>query len=187
MLLQVCCAVLASAEPEAKAETDPPLLFAGYAYGASPYAYYRKRSAEPEDKTETDQPLLFAGYAYGAYPSAYGDSPYAGYAGYAGASPYAEPENKAEADQPLLYTGFSYGAYPYAHYRKRSADANFGLLWPIGIKYYGAYGAYAYGSRYPIPVDPSVYAYPYAHGSADAEPMDDGYSAPYANGANGSF
>merc|ERR1712184_207360 len=63
----VCCAALAAAEPEAKADADPALLYgaygaygaygyglpyAGYGYGAYPYAYYGKRSADAEPKAE---------------------------------------------------------------------------------------------------------------------------------------
>merc|ERR1712176_418489 len=106
----VCCAALASAEPEAKADADPALLYGAYGYGglgygygaygygglgyAAPYAYgayYGKRSADAEPKADADA------YYYGAYGLGYGYGAY----GYAG----------------LGYAGY---ADPYAYYRKRS-------------------------------------------------------------------
>merc|ERR1711894_423077 len=88
----VCCAALAVAEPEAKADADPALLYgaygaygyglpyAGYGYAglgyAAPYAYYGKRSADAEPKADADA------YYYGAYGLGYAGYGYGlGYAG----------------------------------------------------------------------------------------------------------
>merc|ERR1712072_557852 len=96
----VCCAALAAAEPEAKADADPALLYGAYGYAApygygaygygglgyaAPYAYgayYGKRSADAKPKADADAYYygayglvyggLYGGYAYGAYPYAYG-------------------------------------------------------------------------------------------------------------------
>merc|ERR1719215_2109906 len=97
----VCCAALASAEPEAKADADPALLYGAYpyagayggypatygygyrTYGAYPYSYYGKRSADAEPKADAyygaygyGLPLAGYGYArsyaYGAHPYAFG-------------------------------------------------------------------------------------------------------------------
>merc|ERR1712111_283715 len=81
------------AEPEAKADADPYLLYGGYGlrhlgyrgyYGypyAHSYAYYGKRSADAEPKADADPYLLYGGYGYGhlGYRGYYG-YPYAGYA-----------------------------------------------------------------------------------------------------------
>merc|ERR1712243_320329 len=107
-----CLIAAAFAEPEAKADADPALLYGAYgyaglgyaglgyagyagypyAYGAYPYAYgahyIGKREAEAEPKADADAALLYGAYGYAA--------PYAGYHAYAG-YPYA------------------YGAYPYAY------------------------------------------------------------------------
>merc|ERR1711994_381260 len=97
----VCCAALAPAEPEAKA--DPALLYgayagypyaagyAGYSYGY-PYAYglYGKRSADAEPEADA--------YYYGyARPYAYGY--------YGKRSADAEPE----ADADAYYGVYGYG------------------------------------------------------------------------------
>merc|ERR1739838_1008409 len=84
----VCCAALAAAEPEAKADADPALLYGAYGYAGLPYA----------------------GYGYGGLG-------YAGYAGYAGydAYPYAYGKRSADAepkaDAYYGYAGLGYGAY----------------------------------------------------------------------------
>merc|ERR1712083_1109860 len=104
-----CLIAAAFAEPEAKADADPALLYGAYGYaglgyaglgyagytytyGAYPYAYgahyIGKREAEAEPKADADAALLYGAYGYAA--------PYAGYHAYAG-YPYA------------------YGAYPYAY------------------------------------------------------------------------
>merc|ERR1711909_94373 len=120
----VCCAALAAAEPEAKADADPALLYgaygaygaydyglpyAGYGYGAYPYAYYGKRSADAEPKADADA------YYYGAYGLGYGYAgPYA-YGAYAYGKRSADAEPKADADAyyygayGLGYAGYGYG------------------------------------------------------------------------------
>merc|ERR1712228_969911 len=111
-----CLIAAAFAEPEAKADADPALLYGAYgyaglgyaglgyagyagypyAYGAYPYAYgahyIGKRSADAEP--EADAALLYGAYGYGGL--GYAGLGYAGYAGYGG-YPYA------------------YGGYPYAY------------------------------------------------------------------------
>merc|ERR1712121_347522 len=84
-----CLIAAAFAEPEAKADADPALLYGAYGYAGLGYAGY------------TGYP-----YTYGAYPYAYG----AHYIGKRSAD--AEPE----ADAALLYggyTGISGVGYPY--------------------------------------------------------------------------
>merc|ERR1719481_746309 len=161
----VCCAALASAEPEAKAEAkaDPALLYgayagypyaagyAGYSYGY-PYAYglYGKRSADAEPEADA--------YYYGyARPYAYGYRSYGypayGYGYYGKRSADAEPEAEADAYYGvygyglgyagyglITYAGYGYPAYGY--YGKRSADAE---PEADADAYYGVYG---YGLGY---------------------------------------
>merc|ERR1719320_489664 len=67
----------ADAEPEAKADANPYLLYGGYGLGhlgyrgyygypyAHSYAYYGKRSADAEPKADADPYLLYGGYGYG--------------------------------------------------------------------------------------------------------------------------
>merc|ERR1712228_1111288 len=128
-----CLIAAAFAEPEAKADADPALLYGAYGYaglgyaglgyagytgypytyGAYPYAYgahyIGKREADAEPKA--DAALLYGAYGYGGL----------GYAGYAGLG-YAGLGYAGYAGYP-----YAYGAYPYAygaHYiGKRSADA----------------------------------------------------------------
>ena len=90
-VFQVCCAALAAAEPEAKADADPALLYGGYAgypyaglgygYGAyglsyaAPYTYYGKRSADAEPEADADAYYLGGyglGYGYGGLYGGYG-------------------------------------------------------------------------------------------------------------------
>merc|ERR1711931_34739 len=119
--IATACVAAVFAEPEAKADADAALLYgaygyggyaapyslgygglsayrgyAGYTYGAYPYAYgahyigKRSADAEPEADPKADAALLYGRYGYAA-------SPY--YGGYAyGASPY--------------YGGYAYGGYP---------------------------------------------------------------------------
>merc|ERR1712121_297969 len=84
-----CLAVAAYAEPEAKAEADPALLYSAgyggypyslgaYTYGAYPYGIHAIGKREAEPKAD-------AAYFYGRYPYAYGYSGYPYRFGY----PYA--------------------------------------------------------------------------------------------------
>merc|ERR1712112_476627 len=122
----------AFAEPEAKADADPALLYGGFGYAGLGYAGY---AGYP--------------YAYGAYPYAYG----AHYFGKRSAD--AEPE--AKADAALLYGALGYGAH---YIGKRSADAEpkadaaylygaYGYAGHYGyVGYPYAYGAYPYSYGY---------------------------------------
>merc|ERR1712083_624102 len=78
-----CLIAAAFAEPEAKADADPALLYGAYGYAGLGYAGY------------TGYP-----YSYGAYPYAYG-------AHYIGKRE-AEAEPKADADAALLYGAYGY-------------------------------------------------------------------------------
>merc|ERR1712176_1573441 len=89
-----CLVAAAFAEPEAKADADPALLYGAYGYAGYPYAGLRTYGAYP-----------YAA-AYGAYPYAYGA--YGHYLGKRSAD--AEPE----ADAALLYGAYGYAGYPYA-------------------------------------------------------------------------
>merc|ERR1711915_176821 len=135
-----CLIAAAFAEPEAKADADPALLYGAYGYAGLGYAglgyagyagypygahYIGKREAEAEPKADADAALLYGAYGYSApyagyrayagYPYAYGAYPYAYGAHYIGKRE-AEAEPKADADAALLYGAYGYAA-PYAGYR----------------------------------------------------------------------
>merc|ERR1712228_1130819 len=117
-----CLIAAAFAEPEAKADADPALLYGAYGYAGLGYAG-----------------LGYAGYA--GYPYAYGAYPYAYGAHYIGKRE-AEAEPKADADAALLYGAYGYSGLGYAGY------AGLGYAGYAGYPYaYGAY-PYAYGAHY---------------------------------------
>merc|ERR1711953_748711 len=86
-----CLAVAAYAEPEAKADADPALVYSA-AYGAYPYSVGYHGYA--------GYPYSLGAYNYGAYP-------------YVHAIGKREAEAKADADPALVYSA-AYGAYPYS-------------------------------------------------------------------------
>merc|ERR1712098_725204 len=113
-----CLVAAAFAEPEARADADPALLYGAYGYagyGGYPYTlgahYIGKRSADAEPKA--DPALLYGGYA--GYPYAYG----AHYLGKrsADAEPKADPALLYGAYGYAGYAGYpyTYGAYPYTY------------------------------------------------------------------------
>merc|ERR1712244_185044 len=113
-----CLIAVAFAEPEAKADADPALLYSSYGYGLGAY-----------------------GYRLGAYGHRLGY----GYGHYLGKrSADAEPEAEAEADPALLYSTYGYGLRPYAGY----AGYGYGLgAYGYGLGAYGhrlGYGGYSY-------------------------------------------
>merc|ERR1712228_785737 len=113
-----CLIAAAFAEPEAKADADPALLYGAYGYAGLGYAG-----------------LGYAGYA--GYPYAYGAYPYAYGAHYIGKRE-AEAEPKADADAALLYGAYGYAA-PYAGYR---AYAGYPYAYGAYPYAYGGYRAY---------------------------------------------
>merc|ERR1711936_63058 len=122
--LIVCLAALALAEPEAKADSDPVLLYGGYGYrhhlgyAGYPYTYGHYGKREAEAKSEADPLYLYGGlyghHGYAGYPYTYGHYGY-----------YGKREADANADPVLLYGGYGhhgyaghygYTGYPYVYY-----------------------------------------------------------------------